>query len=975
MLYHEEQTIYDNRRGAQPPIILVQERGPPLNSNTKKVRTKPAPRLKCQRRGLFFQSNAAMGQNSLHLSMPARHLPISSKAKLLYKNSTMVQPDPFTTTGLTENEKNADLALYLLSYLEQRREPQERIWRGERHVRTLQYTSHIAEALWQLDLKGLTDHLIEPAADWLLDPEFGRDVSHEESRALRIYPSRFKSLALLGRFHPARLGADFDELSQLLDPETGWIHDAPFDLSPALITMIWVDTLLCLDSPSWLNPALIAKRAWALQAISDAFEAWADRAAAALDQKKNLPDGLGLRASEVANSGDASYALDILLRSGHLSPDSHRADEARNILTAAIEGRRLGDMRRSDFLYCGLHLRQHFPQHTETRKVVESFITELRERYENNECQREPLSFHALVLRLLAAHHKEQLLEAVLRKLWASNREAAELQQRQAQEKLEEEFVSLVRQSTRIHLSPTQRITGTRARGEVYRVRFGLTTEATDEQGSPLSTPRDSLSLIVKKGPPNVLSRASERYRDLPEPLQRLFARHTDAVKGGDGSYLIMQDLADMLPLSEALTHLEDHSARRERQEKATAAATTVAATLRALHNHKRQTSLVSQQFDLSYLSPMANCLNQLCQPGAFPELKQWLIGSVEVNNSSYKPLDWYLKHLARFEQRLRPPTMGYAHGDCHSRNLMLNRDFTSARFVDIDTLTSAEDYIVDYGLLVEDVVVYQSLPYGDEAGRLNWDEIQTTRPGNPANTLDNWIAYPAFPQQSEVTLSFQRELLNHLEAYADQFEDKNWKKRLWLAIAQGLLLLASRQLTSHTVEPRRRPTGHKLVNDIKLVQVTYAEAIRLLHELHAHLEQKEAPPLPDVPFLGEHRPPPPPPQPATPEPSLVGALLQTISKELGDNVEMKKTPEPPFYTECVARATNRLFARMYTDRKKPALYLACRPDQLDDSHHLAQPAGADGLLTRITLTSDSSVAVIFALVRQAYQLAQSPPG
>ncbi|MEK7786898.1 MAG: hypothetical protein AAB658_15930 [Chloroflexota bacterium] len=182
--------------------------------------------------------------------------------------------------------------------------------------------------------------------------------------------------------------------------------------------------------------------------------------------------------------------------------------------------------------------------------------------------------------------------------------------------------------------------------------------------------------------------------------------------------------------------------------------------------------------------------------------------------------------------------------------------------------------------------------------------------------------------------------------------------------------------MTSHTLEPRRRAADPDVLDDVKLVQVAYAEAIRLLHELYEHLEQKEAAPLPDVPFPGEHRPPPPP-QSATSEPSLVGALLQAVSKELSDTVEMKKTPEPPFYTDCVARSTNRLFARMYTERKKPALYLACRPDQLDDPHHLAQPAGAeiDGLLTRITLASDSSVAVTLVLVRQAYQLAQSPPG
>jgi hypothetical protein len=32
------------------------------------------------------------------------------------------------------------------------------------------------------------------------------------------------------------------------------------------------------------------------------------------------------------------------------------------------------------------------------------------------------------------------------------------------------------------------------------------------------------------------------------------------------------------------------------------------------------------------------------------------------------------------------------------------------------ETLTSAEDYVVDYGLLLEDVALYQSLPHGSGA-------------------------------------------------------------------------------------------------------------------------------------------------------------------------------------------------------------------------------------------------------------------
>src|ERR1700682_318577 len=99
----------------------------------------------------------------------------------------------FQSSGLTETEKNADLVLYLLTYLDQLREPHEGIWQGDRQIRTLQYTSHVVEALHFLNLGGVTSGLMEPAANWLLNLPFGNEPEH---LPLRIYPSRLKTMAL-----------------------------------------------------------------------------------------------------------------------------------------------------------------------------------------------------------------------------------------------------------------------------------------------------------------------------------------------------------------------------------------------------------------------------------------------------------------------------------------------------------------------------------------------------------------------------------------------------------------------------------------------------------------------------------------------------------------------------------------------------------------------------------------------------------
>ncbi len=885
--------------------------------------------------------------------------------------------DAFTPTGSTDQQKNADLAIYLLRHLEHKRDRVDRIWPGEQRMRTLQLTCHVVEALHRLSLPGVTEHLIEPAARWLT--ALPVDLPSDDRHALSLYPSRFKTLALINQFDHHRLKPDFTALNQLFSPDSGLIENAPLGLSPMLCTLIWVDTLLSLPDISLLTPDLQANQDHALRAISAAFDAWAKAATEALRKNNPLPHSLG-RGHELVNSGDASYALDILRRARRLAAASSQAEDAREILVAALRHRRPSDMRRpSDLLYCGIQLRANFPEHDETRSVVQNFIVELRERYASDDFTREPVSSHALALRLLAAHEGAHLRDAILAKLWEDNLARADEQQQAEDERLNTEFRALLRQSIRIQLTRPQRITGTRARGEVYRLRFGLSTEATDERGGRLSIPGDSLRLIVKKGSPEILARAARRYRDLPEKLQKLFAHHADVPEQAPG-YLIMQELADMQPLSETLAQLDSASLLpEERHKQAAEAAEAVSKILRALHDFDRRTpNVIGYQVDSIYLTPMADCRERLGHPLAFPELKQWLDGSLTVNEQTYKKLDGYLSQLRRAETRLRPPMLGYAHGDCHTRNLMLTRDRAQAKLVDIDTLTHAEDYVVDFGLLIEDAVVYQSLPYGNEPGRLTWDDIQTSRPENTSQTLDNWISYPAFPR-SEGVLLFQRELMQRLSRYADGLGDENWQRRLWLAIARGLLLLANRQLTSQTVEPRRRPITSRLVNETKLVQVTYAETLRLLHELVDHLDQKKAAPLPELPFPGERVITPT--VSAQTETAIVANVIDAIQRSFSPYVERRPCPGKPYLIDFFARPEERLFARVHATNKKPALYLACLPNQLDDPDgivELAEPGEAtelpDGLTgpalrARVPMTRGLRLPALMALVQQAYEM------
>jgi hypothetical protein len=873
----------------------------------------------------------------------------------------MPVPTPFIASGANETQRNTELALYVLRWLEHERDPRERIWPGDRRLQTLKATCQVLETLQELNLKGMTQHLIEPAANWLL--ELPLELPSEDLRSFRLFPSRFKVLAQLGKFDPARLNPDFGALSQLFDPATGWIHDAPFDMHPTVVTMVWIDTLGHLETAGLLSAEQRTWRDQALRALQAALEAWVQAITPVNGEAS------AIRAGSLANAGDASYALALLLRFGGLKPNAPAAEQATQRLLTSLRERPAGSMRRAEPLYCAVHLLNRHPQPSETREEAQAFISEFFHRYETGDAQHETLPIHALRVRLLLAYHGESLRTAILEKLWQDTLVASEAEQRHEQEQMEAEFVELIRQSIRVQLSPPQRITGTRARGEVYRIRFGLTTESTDERGAPLSTPRDTLRLIVKKGPAHVLAQAVQRYRSLPDSLQGLFAKHADLTTGPGPSYLIMQDLAEMQPLSEVLAQLDRPVVLAEERHQAVAqVAGTVADILHALHGYDRRPSLIEHQLDVVYLAPMALALERLAQPLAFPELQQWLDTPPVVNGQHYQPLEQYLHAIRRARAGLEPHSLGYLHGDCHSRNVMLTRDLSEARFVDIETLTSAQDYIVDYGLLLEDVAIYQSLPYGAERGRVSWDEINTGQTDTEADAPEDWMAFPAFPR-SEAVVGFQLELLRRLSNFAEELDDPSWQPRLWLATARGLLLLASRQLSSLAVAPRRT-SGPLYVNDARLVQLAFAEALRLLRELAEHLDPDHAAPLPAVPFPGE--------QNAPPEAShAVTSLLSALAEELGEDAERRAVSGQPQLTDYVTRPGERLFARLQALDSQPVIFLAGLPGDFVDPRHLAQrlePADTavapPGLGTRVCLDGPETLPHIMDLVRQARELA-----
>jgi len=727
---------------------------------------------------------------------------------------------PFTSPGLTDLEKDSDLAIFLLDYLERRRDAASGAWPGERETRRLQNTCHIVEGLAALDLGLISSRLIEPALKWLIGLPLLRDVLPQDRRIIRIYPMRFKTLAALDRFEDSRVLKDFAELYGYADRKTGWLADVPGDFSRVMNTMIWADTMLCLrahDAPDRLWKPTLER---ALDALGTAFDKW-------------VADGspeYSPHTTELRGAREASYAFELLERGGRCAIDSAQGQMMESVLVSASRRQGRDEIRKT--AYFGIQLATRFPFHENSRSAVADLLRAIRAHYESAAFSSQPDYFHALILRLLSAFYHDTLRDTIHETLWVRLRQTTVGDDDGLEQQRRTALTQLVHRHVAVNLGQVARLSGTRTRAAVYRVHFSLRSDATDRDGHPYSILPDSLQLIVKQGSIESLSRTIRRYGELPDDLRPYFARHSDMPETvGDEWYLTMEDLVGMSPLSEVLDRVDGRWAGRAEHELVARAAAATASALRALHQHRRRAPVASNELGWLYLTPISEAINALCEANAFPELKPYVENGFESNGCARQSLNAYLTRLQRHSPALTPPAISAVHGDCHSRNLMIDSGLGKLKFVDLETLAYNDDYLADYGLLIEDVALYRYLPRGQGPDCLTVDEIAVR-----ASAVD----YPRLPRGADSILFFERCLIEQLAAFAASVNDSNFKPRLWLAIVRNLIQLGARQLPAQLLDPQRRDES------LKLTLVAYAEAARLLDELAAHLDGA---PLPEMPF------------------------------------------------------------------------------------------------------------------------------
>jgi hypothetical protein len=152
----------------------------------------------------------------------------------------------------------------------------------------------------------------------------------------------------------------------------------------------------------------------------------------------------------------------------------------------------------------------------------------------------------------------------------------------------------------------------------------------------------------------------------------------------------------------------------------------------------------------------------------------------IEVDGVTIYPYHVYCGKLLKVLEDISPPFLTMSHGDCHSRNIMVNLDETDLKFLDIDKLMFANtgDYILDFGTLLADLEIYNAL-------------LQIRRPEFKFKEISkNKFSYDIQTRKEvEMTVQLMRE---HVQKAVKDI-DKNWNKRLELSKARYLLNMATK--------------------------------------------------------------------------------------------------------------------------------------------------------------------------------------
>ncbi len=867
----------------------------------------------------------------------------------------MIEPyfqlHPFRPAAASELEQDARLALHLVLFLLSSQDSATGTWPGLHVGATMRNTCHALEAL-SLVGREVAAGAVETGLAWLINlPDVYR-LGPEEEEALRLYPSRFKTLAWLGEFYNPEVRSDFEELEQHLDSE-GFLQGLmPKQL---LATMVYVDCLNYMEQLAPLPAPVESRRRRALDCIHQQVLLWYQ------DQQETT------RHSLITTAGDLSYAMDLLFRTERITRQENIGQMMLEVLVAAITQPESQRVVPSDVLYCGVQLALHFPEVGQATEAVRLLLSWVRRKYERLELKKEGPSFHPLVLRVMLAYHGDQLKAEMIRFLLEQERKNLEVRQQNAEQLLKNDFRTLLKDRFKVEITEVQPLTGGLTEAKVFRVHFSLKLATLSEGNETrVETYRPNPgSLVIKSGSLDSLNQSIERYRNLSPAVRPYFARHAGDPQRLEAaptapSYLVMEDLTYMDTFHSILNRLDQGALSKPKRVELEKAGEAIFSGLFAIYDQTRQSDIdfFGSQLARLYISRLEKKLVQMCHADKFPHLKTWLRG-FWLGERKYPSIEYYLRKLESQKARLKVPHLMLVHGDCHSRNIMLDAQLSQLKLIDLDHLDEDGDYIQDLALLLEDVAVFRFLFIESYRFHLEKEQVKflSNAPDHPV--IENRIDYRAF--SSEAVKLFQHSLLRHMDAYARTIQDESARERLWLAMATALMSLIPKQ------------------TEKEYATLLYVEAIKLLDDL-IHCIDKDVS-LPDIPFPGKQ------PAGVKPAPSRESSALPAWYQEnsvLAQVHDELLSLDPLINCQLVSSGRiaqyfvddfQKPFAVVDGKKTSPSVLLAGSTQVINDPAGMVQERKTESALRLVVQISEQTeVASVLALIRQAFHLSQAQP-
>ncbi len=450
-------------------------------------------------------------------------------------------------------------------------------------------------------------------------------------------------------------------------------------------------------------------------------------------------------------------------------------------------------------------------------------------------------SFQPLALRALCTFYGKRLRDGMDKLLLEGRRQQLDLERKSDTRLLYTTFEQLLKDRFAVEVTDVKQLSGGLTRDKVYRINFVLKLTSTGDGGDPATTiyAPNPPSLVVKVGSLDSLRNSVEQYQYLPPIVKQVFARHSGIPQILEANslapaYLILEDLTHLYEtFQDIFAKLELRFTYRVQRDDLHLACATIADGLIDLYSRtrKRETEFFGAQLSRLYIGRVEKALNAICHPNKFPHLKPWFSG-FQLGTRKYRSIEHYLAKIDNYKKtKLKISALTLTHGDCHSRNLMLDGELHHLKLIDLDKMDYNGDYILDFAQLIEDIAVFRFLFDKQFRYALTAKQIDFVSESHDPKVIENRIAYPAF--SSLAAREFQTILLGHIQTFALQIEDTTWKERLWLALAVHLLGLVDK-------------------HDEKVyATVLYVEAIKLLDELVAWLEDEL--PLRPIPFSESH--------------------------------------------------------------------------------------------------------------------------